>query len=115
MSVDTKRIYRIGEGRLVHNKDGFKLTTNDGELEYTQKPLATYSICSDFYWYELGDVISIGNSDALYYCFPKVEGDIVAKVRLAAEELYKIAKAEHKNYHGSCRVESCDKDCDNKL
>jgi hypothetical protein len=38
-------------------------------------------------------VISIGNRSALYYCFPKTEGDVVAKARLAAEELYKIKKA----------------------
>jgi hypothetical protein len=28
----------------------------------------------------------------LYYCFPKCEGDFVAKTRLAAEEIYKIEK-----------------------
>ena len=61
-----------------------------GKLEYTQNPQASYSVCSDFYWYEIGDVICIGNQKALYYCFPKIKGDFVAKVRLAAEEMYKI-------------------------
>ena len=32
----------------------------------------------------------------LYYLFPKCEGDIVAKIRLAQEELYKIAAEEHR-------------------
>ena len=36
-------------------------------------------------------MICIGNHDALYYCFPK-DGDVVAKTRLAAEELYKLKK-----------------------
>ena len=36
-------------------------------------------------------MICIGNKDALYYCFPK-GGDVVAKTRLAAEELYKMKK-----------------------
>jgi hypothetical protein len=37
-------------------------------------------------------MICIGNHDALYYCFPKGAGDVVAKTRLAAEELYKLKK-----------------------
>jgi hypothetical protein len=39
-------------------------------------------------------VISIGTNKISYYCFPKTEGDFVSKTRLAAEELYKIKKAE---------------------
>ena len=36
---------------------------------------------------------SIGNSKVLYYCFPAGQQDVVAKTRLAAEELYKLTKA----------------------
>ena len=93
MSVDTKRVYRVGEGRLSHSKDGFHLTGCDGRLDYEQKPLSSYSINADFNWYEIGDVIGIGNFDALYYCFPKGKEGIVAKTRLAAEELFKIQNA----------------------
>ncbi|MBQ8782450.1 MAG: 1-acyl-sn-glycerol-3-phosphate acyltransferase [Clostridia bacterium] len=92
--VNSKSIYNIGEGRLVHTSEGFHLTGCDGKLDYRQKPLASYSLYSDYYWYELGDMICIGDTNALYYCFPKVEGDFVAKTRLAAEELYKIKKAQ---------------------
>ena len=92
MTVDTYGLYHVGEGRLTHTKDGFKLVGCDGKLSYEQKPLASYSLYSDFNWYEVGDVISIGNADAQYYCFPKTERDIVAKTRLATEELYKIVK-----------------------
>lgn len=90
MLVDTKSLYSVGKGRLVHNEEGFKLTGCDGQLEYIHTPGKSYSLYADYYWYEIGDMICIGNSDALYYCFPLVEGDIVAKARLAAEELYKI-------------------------
>ena len=34
-----------------------------------------------------------GNSKVLYYCFPTGQQDVVAKTRLAAEELYKLTKA----------------------
>ena len=92
MMVDYKNIYMVGDGHLSHGENGFRLTGCDGQLDYTQGPLACYGLYADYYWYEIGDVICIGNSDALYYCFPKGTGDVVAKTRLAAEELYKLKK-----------------------
>lgn len=92
MLMDTKRVFRVGEGELTHTRDGFHLVGCDGKLDYTQSGISSYSLYSDFYWYEIGDVICIGDSKMLYYCFPKCEGDFVAKTRLAAEEIYKIEK-----------------------
>lgn len=96
---DYKAIYMVGEGHLTHDRNGFTLTGCDGKLSYTQSPLSSYGLYADYYWYEIGDVISIGNKDCLYYCFPKSKDsgkkiDVVAKTRLAAEELYKLHKAE---------------------
>ena len=92
MLVNTKCLYKVGNGRLRHGEDGFSLCGCDGKLDYSQKPLATYTLNSDFFWYEMGDVIAIGDNDTLYYCFPKGCGDVVAKARLATEELYKLKK-----------------------
>ena len=92
MMVNTKCIYRVGTGMLTHTSEGFHLTGCEGQLNYRQKPSASYSLYSDYFWYEIGDVICIGDSKALYYCFPKTDGDIVAKARLATEEMYKLAK-----------------------
>lgn len=89
MLVDMEAIYRVGEGTLIHNNEGFKLTGCNGKLNYVQKPLASYSLYSDYYWYELGDMICIGDKKILYYCFPKSKYDVVAKTRLAVECLYK--------------------------
>ena len=91
MMVNYKAIYMVGSGRLTHDENGFILTGCDGQLHYTQPPLACYSLYADYYWYELGDVICIGDNDTLYYCFPK-GGDVVAKTRQATEELYKLKK-----------------------
>ena len=93
MMVDTRCVYQVGEGTLTHSGEGFHLTGCEGSLDYVQEPLSSYSLYSDFYWYEIGDVICIGDERAQYYCFPQGCGDIVAKTRLAAEELYKIMKA----------------------
>ncbi len=89
--VDYKAIYMVGSGRLMHTAEGFTLTGCEGALSYAQGPLACYSLYADYYWYELGDIICIGNKDVLYYCFPK-GGDVVAKTRIATEELYKLKK-----------------------
>ena len=94
MLVDSRSIYRVGEGRLIHTREGFHLSGCEGKLDYRQKPTSSYSLYSDYFWYELGDMICIGNSTALYYCFPTGQQDVVAKTRLAAEELYKLTKAD---------------------
>lgn len=90
---DYKAYYEIGEGVLTHNINGFSLSGCDGKLNYSHSPLASHTINADFYWYTKGDCISIGNRDMLYYCFPK-DATPVTKFRLAAEEIYKIKRAE---------------------
>ena len=93
MMVNTKAIYHVGEGRLRHSTAGFVLDGCGGKLHYEQKPRASYSLYSDYYWYEIGDMICIGDMKTLYYCFPKQPGDIVAKARIATEELYKLSQS----------------------
>lgn len=96
MLIDTRCVYKVGEGRLIHTTDGFELIGCDGKLQYRQLPQASYSLYSDFYWYEIGDMISIGDAQVQYYCFPKHGENVVAKTRLATEELYKMKKAKGK-------------------
>ncbi len=93
MLVDNQHIYMVGEGHLTHDRNGFNLTGCDGRLQYTQKPQACYGLYADYYWYEIADVICIGDNDRLYYCFPQGGGDVVAKTRLAVEEMYKLYKS----------------------
>lgn len=90
MMVNTKAIYKVGSGRLLHSQKGFVLDGCGGKLHYEQKPCESYSLYSDYFWYEIGDMICIGNMKELYYCFPKNAGDIAAKARIATEELYKL-------------------------
>lgn len=92
MMVNDKCLYNVGEGRLIHDKKGFHLMGCDGKLEYHHTPELSYTLNADFYWYEIGDVICIGEKERQYYCFPKGMGGVVAKARLAAEELYKMVK-----------------------
>ena len=92
MMVDHKALYHVGSGHLVHDLSGFHLTGCDGRLDYHQKPQNCYGLYADYYWYEIGDMIGIGTNDVRYHCFPK-SGDVVAKTRIATEEMYKLYKS----------------------
>lgn len=93
MQVDFKAIYKVGQGHLTHDRDGFTLTGCDGKLHYTQKPQSCFSLYADYYWYEMADCICIGDTEVHYFLFPKKEGVSVAKLRLATEEMYKLYKS----------------------
>ena len=98
---NSKALYMVGTGTLRHDANGFVLDGCDGKLHYEQAPNVSYSVNADYFWYEIGDIVSIGTNDCLYYCFPK-GCDIVAKTRIAAEELYKLSKRK-----GSALNEGC--------
>jgi hypothetical protein len=53
-----------------------------------------YTVEAAFYWYQLGDVIGMGNNRALYFAMPKEDVHVVGKARLAAEEIFKIIEEE---------------------
>ena len=91
VQVNLDGVCMIGPGHLTHNENGFRLTGGDGKLDYSQSALASHTLYSDYYWYEIGDVIGIGDNEFSYFCFPKAEVS-VTKARLATEELYKLKK-----------------------
>lgn len=63
----------------------------EGKLDYKQSPVFSHTLYSDYYWYEIGDMIGIGDNEFSYFCFPK-ENVSVTKARLATEELYKMKR-----------------------
>ena len=95
IQVNLDGICMIGTGHLTHDANGFHLTGADGQLDYTQSPVASHTLYADYYWYEIGDVIGIGNNEFSYFCFPPADVS-VTKARLATEELYKIQKASRR-------------------
>ena len=95
IQVNLDGVCDIGSGHLRHDLDGFHLTGADGKLDYHQSPVASHTLYSDYYWYEIGDVIGIGDNVFSYFCFPKTQVS-VSKVRLATEELYKLKKIRRK-------------------
>ena len=95
MQVNLDCVCRIGAGRLRHDLNGFHLVGAGGMLDYKQSAVFSHTLYSDYYWYEIGDVIGIGDNEFSYFCFPK-ETVSVTKARLATEELYKMKKAKRK-------------------
>jgi len=91
IQVNLDGICKIGKGHLTHSLDGFHLVGADGKLDYRQSATFSHTLYSDYYWYEMGDVIGIGDNQYSYFCFPK-ENVSVTKARLATEELYKMKK-----------------------
>ena len=95
VQVNLNGVCLIGPGHLTHSEEGFRLTGGDGKLDYVQGPTASHTLYSDYYWYEMGDVIGIGDNEFSYFCFPQSDVS-VTKARLATEEIYKIAKEKRK-------------------
>ena len=95
IQVNLDGVCMIGKGHLTHDLNGFRLTGADGKLDYTQSPVASHTLYADYYWYEIGDVIGIGNNEFSYFCFPGADVS-VTKARLATEELYKLTKARRR-------------------
>ena len=91
IQVNLNGVCKIGKGRLTHSMDGFHLVGAEGKLDYYQSPTFTHTLYADYYWYEIGDVIGIGDNEFSYFCFPG-EDVSVTKARLATEELYKMKK-----------------------
>ena len=91
IQVNLDGVCKIGKGHLRHDLEGFHLTGADGKLDYKQSAVFSHTLYSDYYWYEMGDVIGIGDNEFSYFCFPD-KNVSVTKARLATEELYKMKK-----------------------
>ena len=105
VQVNLDGVCMIGSGRLTHDRNGFHLTGADGALDYKQGPAATHTLYADYYWYEIGDVIGIGDNEFSYFCFPGTDVS-VTKARLATEELYKMKRAERRQRACSAEVQA---------
>ena len=95
VQVNLDGVCMIEPGRIVHNEEGFHLTGGGGKLDYFQPAATSHTLYSDYYWYEIADVIGIGNNEYSYFCFPESHVS-VTKARLATEELYKLHRERKK-------------------
>lgn len=82
--------YRIGSGKLIHNKDGYHLI---GEKIDIKKPvIANFGVHIEYDYFGKGDCISFSTNEDTYYIYPHNQAYSVTKFHFATEELYKLAE-----------------------
>src|SRR5690606_12485856 len=96
---NAKAFLPMGDGKLIHTKEGFKLTVDDPNypLELVKESSSLYSVHIEFD-YKLrsdgvvADCIVLSTLEDTYYIYPKNKRDQVTKLRFAVEEAYKLLK-----------------------
>lgn len=90
---NSKGFVNVGEGRLVHNTEGFKLEGNWDDSKWNLEiPAASlYSVHIEYnYMQEHRDCIDLSTLKDTFYIYPKGSEFSVTKISLATEELFKL-------------------------
>ncbi len=90
----------LGEGTLVHDQNGFVLKGkhHDGTPFVLERPpLSMYGLHIEYRYFGKGDCIDLSTLDDTYYIYPLSKENVVTKLSLATEEIYKIKKASITN------------------
>lgn len=87
----------LGEGRLIHNEDGFRLTFRDfgetAEKTLSFPPLSMTSVHTEYNYREKkGQCITLSTLDNTYFLYPLEKGFNATKIQFAAEYLHERAK-----------------------
>lgn len=87
----------LGEGRLIHNKDGFRLIFKDyGDAEertLSFAPLTMTSIHTEYDYRGKGQCVTLSTLDNTYFIYPLEKGFNATKIQFATEYLYERCKA----------------------
>ena len=92
MLPNTKKYIPIGNARLVHDMEGFKLTGEFENKKYEVKIPAesSYGVHIEYeYLGKYGDCVDLNTLDNTYYVYPHGRDFAVTKFSLATEELFK--------------------------
>ncbi len=91
---NAKGFYRLGEGLLKHDQNGFMLTGKFGNTDFKlEKPvLENYSVHIEYDYFNKGDAIILSTLDDTFYIFPIDVKNIITKIHFAVEELFKKFK-----------------------
>ncbi len=88
----------LGEGRLIHDKNGFELTFkeygSDEEKTLHFLPITMTSIHTEYNYRGNGQCVTLSTLDNTYFLFPRSEGFNATKIQFATEYLYEVAKVK---------------------
>ena len=91
--TDPMKFIHVGKGKLVHNYDGFTVSGNFGgeDFEINRPVLGMYGVHIeyDYVYVRPEDCVDISTDDDSLYCYP-TKKNVVTKLSLATEELYKL-------------------------
>lgn len=92
---NAKNFIDLGEGELIHQKEGFSLTFSDA-FDQQEKTIyfssaATYSVHTEYDYRKKGQCIALSTPDNTYFLFPLEEGFNVTKIQFAAEYFHQLA------------------------
>ncbi len=95
------RFIKLGKARLTHNsEEGFVLKGHYRGKDYKigRKPIEMYGVHIeyDYCYIKPFDCIDISTEKDSFYCYPKKQ-NVVTKLSLATEEIFKIKKQQIKN------------------
>jgi transcription elongation factor Elf1 len=86
----------LGKGHIRHDKDGFALTGTDhlGQPFELRRPvMSMYGLHVEYDYFKKGDCLDLSTTDDTYYIYPLNKTDVVTKLSLATEELYKLERS----------------------
>lgn len=82
----------LGEGRLIHNSNGFKLIFKDygctEEQTLSFSPITTFSVHTEYDYRGKGQCITLSTPDNTYFIYPLENGFNATKIQFATERLY---------------------------
>ena len=83
---------RLGKAHLVHDAAGFRLTGElDGKpFELVKEPRSMYACHIEYDYFGKGDCIDLSTLEDTWYLFPLTAKNVVTKISLAVEELYRL-------------------------
>ena len=89
---NTKGYIKLGEGTMVHDMNGFRVsvTDRDGDVHTMEKPVPSMYSCHVEYEYlfKHGDCVDLNTLEDTWYTYPYDAPFSVTKMALATEELY---------------------------
>lgn len=98
---NAKKFLHLGQGTMIHDMDGFKVTGTDTEgkpFELIKTPASLYSCHIEYeYLGKFGDCVDLNTLTDTLYIYPHGENFSVTKMALATEELYNAVMGQVKN------------------
>jgi hypothetical protein len=90
---NAKGYIRLGKARLTHDAAGFRLEgeCNGAPFLLVKEPRSMYACHIEFQYQGKGDCIDLSTLEDTYYLYPQTAREVVTKVSLAVEELYRLA------------------------